>query len=133
MVYGVTKFHKYLYGREFLLQTDHRPLLGLLKEDKQIPPMASARIQRWALTLSNYRYILEHRPGVKMGHADGLSRLPLPEAPKEVPIPEEVILALNMLDESPITAVKIAQWSLKDPILVRVRQFIEQGWPSEIG
>ena len=53
MVCGVTKFDKYLYGREFLLQTDHKPLLGLLKEDKQIPAMASERIQRWALTLSN--------------------------------------------------------------------------------
>lgn len=133
MVYGVTKFHKYLYGREFLLQTDHKPLLGLLKEDKQIPAMASARIQRWALTLSNYQYILEHTPGTKMGHADGMSRLPSMGAPLEVPVPEEVILALNMLDESPVTAKKIAQWTLKDPILVQVRQFIEQGWPSETG
>ena len=132
MVYGVTKFHKYLYGREFLLQTDHKPLLGLLKEDKQIPAMASARIQRWALTLSNYQYILEHRPGTKMGHADGMSRLPSMDTPPEVPVPEEVILALNMLDESPVTAEKIARWTLKDPILVQVRQFVEQGWPSEI-
>ena len=61
MVYGITKFHKYSYGREFLLQTDHKPLLGLLKEDKQIPAMASACIQCWALTLSNYQYIFEHR------------------------------------------------------------------------
>ena len=134
MGYGVIKFHSYLYGREFLLQTDHKPLLGLLKEDKQIPVMASARIQHWALTLSNYQYILEHRPGTKMGHADGMSRmsrLPSTDTPSEVPVPEEVILALNMLDESPVTAEKIAQWTLKDPILVQVRQFVEQGWPSE--
>ena len=28
LIFGIAKFHKYLYGREFLLQTDHMPLLG---------------------------------------------------------------------------------------------------------
>ena len=55
LVFAVTHFHKYLYGRRFEIQTDHKPLLGLLKEDRAISPMASARIQRWALTLSNYQ------------------------------------------------------------------------------
>ena len=26
LIFGIAKFHKYLYGREFLLQTDHMPL-----------------------------------------------------------------------------------------------------------
>ena len=29
LVYGITKFHKYLNGGEFILQTDHKPLIGL--------------------------------------------------------------------------------------------------------
>ena len=58
IIFGVTKFHKYVYGRYFVIQTDHCPLLGLLKEDKMISPLASARIQQWALTLSNYQYHL---------------------------------------------------------------------------
>ena len=33
LVFGVTKFHKYLFGRSFVVQTDRKPLLGLLKED----------------------------------------------------------------------------------------------------
>ena len=53
LTFGIAKFHNNLYIREFLLQTDHMPLLGLLKEDRTISAMASARIQRWALTLSN--------------------------------------------------------------------------------
>ena len=79
--FGIAKFHKYLYGREFLLQTDHMPLLGLLKEDHTISAMASGRIQRWALTLSNYQYTLEYKQGPSIGHADALSRLPLPDVP----------------------------------------------------
>ena len=60
MVFGVTHFHKYVYGvHKFVIETDHKPLLGVLKEDKAISNMSSARIQRWALTLSNYRYTLQ--------------------------------------------------------------------------
>ena len=131
VVFAVTKFHKYLYGREFMIQTDHRPLLGLLKQNKLIPPMSSARMQRWALTLSNYQYALEYEPGSRIGHADGLSCLPISQTPSEVPVPEEVVLALNMLDETLVTSDQIARWTLKDPVLVQVRQFVEQGWPSK--
>ena len=45
-VFGVQRFHSYLYGHHFLLQTDHKPLLTLFNEQKSIPPQASGRIQR---------------------------------------------------------------------------------------
>ena len=34
LVFGVTKFRKYLLGRTFTLLTDHRSLVNLLSEDK---------------------------------------------------------------------------------------------------
>ena len=132
LIFGIAKFHKYLYGREFLLQTDHMPLLGLLKEDRTISAMASARIQRWALTLSNYQYTLEYKPGPSIGHADALRRLPLPDVPTQVPVQEEIVLALSTMDETLITADKIANWTAKDPVLSQVRQFVEQGWPVQV-
>ena len=46
LIFGIAKFHNYLYGREFLLQTDDMPLLGLLKEDRTVSAMASAIIQK---------------------------------------------------------------------------------------
>lgn len=51
-VFGVTKFHQYLYEQQFTLVSDHKPLMNLFNENKGIPQMASGRIQRWALTLS---------------------------------------------------------------------------------
>ena len=54
VVFGVKKFHTYLYGRSFGLEADHQPLLYLLNELRRIPQMASSRIQRWALTLAPY-------------------------------------------------------------------------------
>ena len=47
-MYGVTKFIQ----NHFSLITDHKPLLTLFNENRAIPPKASSRIQRWALTLA---------------------------------------------------------------------------------
>ena len=77
LVYGVRKFHSYLYGRQFTLITDHKPLLSIFGTKKGIPAMAAACLQRWAILLSAYRYEVEFRPTGKHGNADGLSRLPL--------------------------------------------------------
>ena len=41
IVFGVKRFHQYLYGRKFEIVTDHKPLLGLFGENKAIPHMAS--------------------------------------------------------------------------------------------
>ena len=46
IVSGVKKFHNYLYGRHFTIESDHQPLAYLFHEGKGIPQMASARIQR---------------------------------------------------------------------------------------
>ena len=90
--------------------------------------MASARLQRWALILSSYNYSISYRPGEKLANADGLSRLPLPENPKESPIPEELVLLLDTVRTTPITVKQIKQWTDRDPILSRVRTLCQKGW-----
>ena len=52
IIYGLHKFHQYLYGRRFTLVTDHKPLLGLFDPMKGTPTLAVNRLTRWALTLS---------------------------------------------------------------------------------
>lgn len=81
LVFGVTKFHQYIYGRHFSLVTDYKPLESLFNEKKATQPMAAARIQRWALTLAAYNYSIEYKPGLEHANADALSRLPLPVSP----------------------------------------------------
>ena len=51
IVYAVKKFHRYVYGRHFEIESDHCPLSFLFSENKGVPRMASTRIQRWAITL----------------------------------------------------------------------------------
>ena len=44
LIFGVKKFHKYLYGRMFHLVTDHKPLTMILHPSKCIPPLAAALV-----------------------------------------------------------------------------------------
>ena len=87
IVFGVKRFHQYLYGRKLSILSDHKPLQYLLSEKKGIPTMVSARLQRWVLMLSAYQYTIGYKPGDQQANADALSRLPLPDKPEEVPLP----------------------------------------------
>ena len=70
LVFGVQKFHIYLYGKRFIAQVDHKPLESLNNCNKR----ASARIERWIMLLQSYDFQVMHKPG-KENIADSLSRL----------------------------------------------------------
>ena len=78
LIFGVRKFHQFLYGRRFTLFTDHKPLTTILGPKKGVPPIAAARLQRWALFLSAYNYRIEFKSTTAHANADCLSQLPLP-------------------------------------------------------
>jgi hypothetical protein len=44
-IFGVAKFHMYVYGCHFNLLTDHKPHTILFANKKSLPVMAAARIQ----------------------------------------------------------------------------------------
>ena len=71
LIFGIKKFHQYLFGRRFTLITDHKPLLAILGPKKGVPSLAAARLQRWALLLSAYNYELEFKPTEQHSNADG--------------------------------------------------------------
>ena len=60
---GFCKFNQYLMGRSFTILSDHKPLQYLFSTDRPVPVMASACIQRWALTLSAYQYDIAFKGG----------------------------------------------------------------------
>lgn len=134
VVWGVKKFHQFLFGREFVIFSDHKPLQFLFSEQSPVPVMASGRIQRWALTLSAYKYRMEFRAGKEQGNADGLSRLPLKEFPRDVPIPGDTVLMLQSLSDasSVVTATAIRKWTDKDPVLSLVRRMVLHGWERQV-
>lgn len=74
-LYAVVRFVKYfshyLWGRPFLVRSDHSSLKWL-KNFKQPEGM----VARWIATLDTYDFQIEHRKGASHGNADGLSRIP---------------------------------------------------------
>ena len=132
MIFGTKRFHNYLYGHSFTLYTDHKPLKSLLNESKAVPTLASARIQRWALTLAAYQYNIVYKKGSDIGNADGLSRLPLPSQPQNVSIPNELVLPVEHLNCGPVMATQIKTMTRRDKELSRVLHFAQNGWPESV-
>ena len=77
LVFGVKKFNQYLYGHKFTLITDHKPLLAILGSKKGRRPLASARLQCWAILLSAYNYEIQFKSTLTHASVDGHSRLPI--------------------------------------------------------
>ncbi len=122
IVFGVKRFHYYLYGRPFQIESDHQPLSYLFKESRGTPQLASSRIQRWALTLSAYRYSIRYKAGKNLGNADALSRLPQPvTCSDDLCTPEDVVMLINHLSTTATSAAKIKMWTDRDPVLSKVR------------
>ena len=128
IVFGVTKFHQFVYGRHFTLYSDHKPLIHIFNEAKSVPIMASARLQRWALTLSGYSYSIKYKKGSLQGNANALSRLPLPDCPDVVPVAPEVIASLEQLSTVPLSATQLRTLTSRNPVLAKVRHFVYTGW-----
>lgn len=128
VIFGIQRFHKYLYGRKFTITTDHKPLITLFHEMKPVPHMLSPRIQRWSVLLRAYEYKIIYKPGKFHSNADGLSRLPVPSKQKEEETPERVLM-LDQVDDIPINVAQVRKWTSKDVILSRVYSYILSGWP----
>ncbi|GFW30441.1 retrovirus-related Pol polyprotein from transposon 17.6 [Trichonephila clavipes] len=70
IVWSLKKFKVWVFGTEIEFYTDHNSLPYLIQRAPQ-----SARLQRWAFALQKFNVTIKHCPGVKMPHADALSRL----------------------------------------------------------
>ena len=71
VVHTLKKFRYLLMGRNFIVQTDHKPLLNYFNNTKN----ANSRKLRMIFELQEYDYILQHIPGKENQDADLLSRI----------------------------------------------------------
>jgi len=130
LVFGVKKFHNYIYGRKFTLITDHKPLTTILGPKQGVPTLAAARMQRWALILSAYTYDIEYRRSADHSNADALSRLPQSDdGPEET---GESIYHFTYIEELPLDARDIQEATRKDPVLSKVLDCVLSGWPNHV-
>ncbi|XP_035792094.1 uncharacterized protein K02A2.6-like [Anopheles albimanus] len=139
VIYAVKKFHRLIYGRKFLLLTDHAPLIRIFGSRTGIPVYTANRLQRWALTLLLYDFQIEYVPTDKFGNADILSRL---IAEHEQPEDDYVIASINVdcdicyvVNEAtkalPLKFTDVTQETCNDSVLQKAMNFTQKGWPKK--
>ena len=71
VVMGLLHFKPYIWGVHTTVITDAAALKWLLALQD-----GNGKLMRWALRIQEFHITVQHRPGLKNGNADGLSRLP---------------------------------------------------------
>ena len=138
LVIGVRKFHRYIYGRRFLLLTDHKPLLSIFGSKVGISAHSANRLQRWELVLLAYDFVIEYRRSTHFGQADALSRL---IASKKLPEDEDIVIAKieqdvravqgDVIRHLPVTKEDIRRMTEEDSEFQLVVEAVSTGrWPK---
>jgi len=70
IVFAVKMFRPYLYGRKFIILSDHRALSWLFNLKDPLSKLA-----RWRILLEEYDYEIKYKPGVLNSNVDALSRM----------------------------------------------------------
>lgn len=68
--FAIIHFRPYIYGRKFMVKTDHKPLIYLFSLKNP-----SSRLTRIRLELEEYDFEIEHIPGKNNYASDALSRI----------------------------------------------------------
>lgn len=142
--WSVSKFVQYLYGRHFILYTDHQPLTYIFGNKQELPVMTASRLLRYALFLQTFNFTIKYRRSGNHGNADCLSRLPN-IAVKENAIHEDTLFHLerwhpSVPDETalfhleqinilPITYDELAKETMRDPETAQMYQELRLGGP----
>ena len=123
VVFGAERFHTYVYGKHFKMESDHKPLEMIqLKNLTAAPP----RLQRMLLRIQNYDMTIEYRPGKELLLADGLSRLPNPRSKQEI----DLDISVNMVQFSNNKIQQLRSEPKSDPVLSSLQDIIVNGWPN---
>ena len=134
-VWGMEKFHYFLYGRHFVLQTDQKPLVSIFKKHMtDVTP----RMQRLCIRTWNYDFTPEYLKGKSNVISDALSRV----NPQQLDDSdnsdvsddlEKEILAVNILSTSTLQQAEIEELqkaTSEDTELQCLKTVISTGWPS---
>ncbi|GBN62197.1 Retrovirus-related Pol polyprotein from transposon 297, partial [Araneus ventricosus] len=106
IVKSIEHFHHYLYGRKFLLRTDHASLRWLLNFKEP-----EGQIARWIQRLQEYDFEIQHRKGTSHGNADALSRRPCKESCKQCTNAEKKFGMERDISVKVVTTTTVDPWS----------------------
>ena len=127
IVFGLERFHHYVYGRQVLVETDHKPLEAIVQKNlANAPP----RLSRMLLRLQRYDTEVKYVPGKEIPLADALSRI-TPSAAGDIKGLDISVHEMQaMLSATPTCIESIKQETSRNPEMSALREVICNGWPA---
>ena len=125
IVFACEKFHKYIYGKEVEVETDHKPLIYIFSKPLHVCPV---RLLRMLLKLQQYKLNVHYKRGKDLYIADTLSRAYLP-LPDDDSLEEELEVQVIL----PMSTERLEQLRYemqRDSTLRVLTEMIQGDWPT---
>ncbi len=116
VIQGIEHFRSYLYGRYFIVRTDHQPIT-MIHNKKDL----TRSVCNWILATQDYFFDIEYVPGKSIPHADALSRM-FPAKQKNINSSIQACFYEAELEQEWTPCLDYTGWGeeqKKDPILRR--------------
>ena len=123
-VFRVERFHTYVYGWSFMIESDHKPLESISRKNLAD---TTAQLQCMMLHLQGYNFTILYCPGKEMVIPDTLSQFspqPGPNLPLDIAIHHARIM--------PDCKEAFQQAFINDPEMRALADLIVTGWPEDI-
>lgn len=128
--YAVKKFHRYIYGSDVDVQTDHKPIVSIMS--KPICKIGSPRLKRLRLKLLMYNLHVFYVPGKLLHFADMLSRNSLNIQEN---VDKEMLQIVHKITvHLPMTQERKLHFEIEtknDSSLSLLNKYYKNGWPAE--
>ncbi|UYV62932.1 K02A2.6-like [Cordylochernes scorpioides] len=127
IVFGCERFQYYIWGNDVIVETDHKPLLSIVKKPLE---KLSPRLQRMVLRLMRFQISLKFAPGKNMFVADHLSRDSLKDEVDTSYLEgqtESVHMLLVTTDEK---IKRLQKETHGDHTLIQLIEYAKNGWPK---
>ena len=128
VAWAMEKFHHFLYGNQFTLETDQKPLEAILSKSLN---QAMPRLQRILIRTFPYNFKIRYIPGPTNQIADCLSRLGVQK--DSISLPKlQVNQITSQLKAWEDSLHKIRQATLANDTLMMLKHIIHHGWPKTV-
>ena len=123
-VFGAERFHTYVYGQSFTIESDHKPLESISRKNLADTP---AWLQCMMLCLQGYDFTIHYHQGKEMVIPDTLSQF----SPR--PGPDLLLdIAVHHAHIMPDCKEAFQQAFVNDPEMCALADLIITGWPEDI-
>lgn len=127
-VWAAEKWRVWLWGRKFLLRTDHQALTMLLTTQEN--NRAGLCVVRWLARLMEFDYDIQYRFGSLNSVADCLSGLPLPGTGMDYAEMVESVETI-LTDNTAVSKANFQAECHSCPVLTKLCAQIQKPWPKQ--